>query len=145
MGWRGRFGSKESVNRVTMEITGRVIQVMEVKTGTSGKGSWSKQDFVLETGDKYPKKVCITLWGQENIDKYDLVEGMRVTAFLEIESREYNGNWYTNVKAWKIQWDEQKRPDFPSADKQPVREKTWQNPGPVVDTTRDGGIDDLPF
>ncbi len=132
-----------------MEIKGKVIQVMAVTSGSGPRGDWAKQDFVLETGDKYPKKICMTLWGQENIDKYDLVEGMTVTAFLEIESREYNGKWYTNVKAWKIQWDEQKRPDFPKK-QEPVKEQEWpeqeqtsgkwpEAAGPVDDT------DGLPF
>jgi len=117
---------------MALDIFGTVVQVMPVVTGSSSKGTWQKQDFVMEYGDKYPKKVFLTLWGEENINKYDLVEGMKITAFLEIESREYQGKWYTNVKAWKIQWDEQKRPDFPSADK--VQDKTYQ-PGPVVDTS----------
>lgn len=126
-----------------MEIKGKVVQVMNVASGLGAKGEWHKQDFVLETLDKFPKKVCMTLWGKDLIDKYDLVEGMTVTAFIELDSREYNGKWYTNVKAWKIQWDEQKRPDFPSANKEPVREMNWPAPGPVVDTT--SGVDDLPF
>lgn len=126
---------------MALDILGTVIQVLPVVTGTSAKGTWSKQDFILETDGKYPKKVAITLWGQESIDKYDLVEGMKVTAFLELDSREYQGKWFTNVKAWKIQWDEQKRPDFPSAKKVEQQDNKWPQ-GPVVDTT---ATDDLPF
>ena len=118
-----------------MEIKGKVIQVMEVVTGQSSKGQWSKQDFIMETGDKYPKKVCITLWGQENIDKYDLVAGMTVTAFLELDSREYQGKWFTNVRAWKIQWDEQRRPDFPKKEAPVAKEQQW----PEVDSSGTGG------
>ena len=98
--------------------------MLPIESGNGPKGGWQKQSFVMETGDKYPKKICMTLWGQENIDKYDLVEGMTVTAFIELDSREYNGKWYTNVKAWKIQWDEQKRPDFPKK-QEPVKEQEW--------------------
>lgn len=105
-----------------MEIRGKVVQVMPTKTGMGKNGPWHSQEFVLETTDKYPKKVCMTLWGEENINKYDLVEGMTVTAHIELDSREYNGKWYTNVKAWKIQWDEQKRPDFPQKQAQ---EQSW--------------------
>lgn len=126
---------------MALDIFGTVVQVLPVVTGTSAKGTWSKQDFILETDGKYPKKVAITLWGQESIDKYDLVEGMKVTAFLELDSREHQGKWFTNVKAWKLQWDEQKRPDFPSAKKVDEVKQDWPV-GPMVDTT---GTDDLPF
>ena len=143
-----------------MEIKGKVIQVMEVVTGQSSKGQWSKQDFIMETGDKYPKKVCITLWGQENIDKYDLVAGMTVTAFLELDSREYQGKWFTNVRAWKIQWDEQKRPDFPKKETPVAKEQEWPErtvekaevwlpdkttPSDYPSDKKDIDVSDLPF
>ena len=123
-----------------MEIKGKVVQVMPVKSGQGRNGPWHSQEFVLETGDKYPKKVCMTLWGEENINKFDLVEGMVITAHIELDSREYNGKWYTNVKAWKITWDEQKRPDFPTAkQEEPPAEKPMPPSGAVIDNF------DLPF
>jgi hypothetical protein len=120
-----------------MEIKGKVNWVGEVSTGSGKNGTWARQDFVLETGDKYPKKVFMSLWGEENINKYDLVSGMTITAFLEIESREYNGKWYTNVRAWKIQWDEQKRPDYPVKQE----EQKW----PETSSSADSDPGDLPF
>jgi hypothetical protein len=133
-----------------MEIIGKIIQVMEVVTGMGPKGSWSKMDFVLETTDKYPKKVCITLWGEEQINKYDLIAGMTVTAFINIESREYNGKWFTDVKAWKIEWKEQKRPDFPKKEEPPVQEQRWPQPKPQqekwpTDARFDVDVDEIPF
>jgi len=136
---------------MSMELFGTVVQVLPVVTGTSAKGTWSKQDFILETDGKYPKKVAITLWGQESIDKYDLVEGMKVTAFLELDSREYQGKWFTNVKAWKLQWDDQKRPEPTKAK---AKEQEWpqseHHVGPdsnkwPTDVKPDVNTDDLPF
>lgn len=70
--------------------------------GTSKAGKeWRKQVFILETQEQYPRKVAISLLN-ENIDKFPLQVGAVVTANLEIESREWNGKWYTEVKAWQL-------------------------------------------
>lgn len=122
-----------------MEIKGKVLQVLPIASGMGKNGEWHRQPFVIETGDKYPKKVYMDLWGKDLIDKYDLVEGMMVTAFIELDSREFSGKWYTNVKAWKIQWDEQKRPDFP---KKEVKEQEWPE---QEQTGSKWSTDDLPF
>jgi hypothetical protein len=87
-----------------MELTGRLIQVLEEVGGEGKNGKWSKCDFVIETAaDKYPKKVCITAWG-------DLIGTVKATPLeseikvsFDISSREYNGKWYTDVKAWKVE------------------------------------------
>ncbi len=83
-------------------ITGKVTQVLEEQSGTGKNGPWRKQDFILETEDSYPKPVCITQWG-ENIDTFAVREGERLTAHVDIQSREYNGRWYTDVKAWRVE------------------------------------------
>lgn len=86
-----------------MEIQGRIIHVLPLQSGTgvaSGK-AWKKQDYVLETLDAYPKKVCFNLWG-DNVDRFALQVGEEVTVQIDIESREYNGRWYTDVRAWRV-------------------------------------------
>jgi len=85
-----------------MEITGRIIKAMPLQSGQGKNGPWKKQDYILEIpSEKFPKKVCITLWG-DNIDKFNIREGNNVTASIDVESREFNGKWYTDVKAWKV-------------------------------------------
>ncbi len=88
---------------MSMELKGRVIQLLPIQTGMGKKGQWQKQDFILETEGQYPKKVCLSLWGAK-IDEYDLVEGLVCTCHVELESREYNSRWYTEARAWKIEW-----------------------------------------
>lgn len=86
-----------------MEIQGRIIQVLPLQSGTaasSGK-AWKKQEYILETQDAYPKKICFNLWG-DNVDRFALQVGEEVTVQIDIESREYNGRWYTDVKAWRV-------------------------------------------
>jgi len=88
-----------------MEILGEIIQLLPLQSGKSQRGEWQKQDFILETESQYPKKVCISVWN----NKFDVVslEGKKIRASIEVESREYNGKWYTDVKAWKIESLEQ--------------------------------------
>ena len=85
-----------------MEIKGKILQILPEKSGQGKNGTWRKQEIILETPGQYPKKVCISLWG-DKIDELKGHEGQEVTAMVDIESREYNGRWYTDVKAWKMQ------------------------------------------
>ena len=87
---------------MNVELTGTIVQMLPYESGTSKAGKeWRKVVFILETQDQYPRKVAISLLN-ENIDKYAIQLGAVVTANLEIESREWNGKWYTEVKAWQI-------------------------------------------
>lgn len=87
-----------------MEIQGKIAQILPLASGVgqaSGK-AWSKQEYILETLDsQYPKKICFNLWG-DKIQQFDLKEGEEVTVQIDIESREYNGRWYTDVRAWRV-------------------------------------------
>ena len=87
-----------------MEITGKIYKIMKEVTGSGKNGQWVKQEFVMDIMDgQYPKKVCITVWGDkvEELKRYN--PGDEVKAAISIESREYNDRWYTDVKAWKIE------------------------------------------
>lgn len=86
-----------------MEVKGKIILVMDPKA--IGQKGTLKQEFVIETPGQYPKKVCLSLWGEDKINKYDLQKGLEITASVDIESRESNGRWYTEIKAYKITWD----------------------------------------
>lgn len=85
-----------------MDINGRVIQVLPEQTGEGRNGTWKKQDFILETESQYPKKICFTVWG-DKINPQLMREGNQLNVSFDVESREYNGRWYTDVKAWKIE------------------------------------------
>ncbi|HLT08613.1 MAG TPA: DUF3127 domain-containing protein [Cyclobacteriaceae bacterium] len=84
-----------------MEINGKIVQVLNEQSGTGRNGVWRKRDYILETKSQYPKKVCITVWG-DKIDQFGMQVGDEITAGIELESREFNGRWYTDVRAWKV-------------------------------------------
>jgi hypothetical protein len=93
------FGKQKTA--IYMEISGKIVQALPEQSGNGRNGVWKKKDYILETEGNYPKKVCVTVWG-EKIDQFNMQEGDQVTVGIEIESREYNGRWYTDVKAWKL-------------------------------------------
>jgi len=87
-----------------MQITAKLIQLLPLQSGTGKNGQWKKQDVIVELDDKFPKKVCISFWG-DKIDEKVLVVGNSLDIFFDIESREFNGKWYTDIKAWKAEVD----------------------------------------
>lgn len=102
-----------------LKIEGMVTQVLEEQSGTGRNGPWRKQEFILETTGEYPKQVCITQWG-DKIDTFNVQQGEQLTAHIDIQSREYNGRWYTDVKAWKVERDGNPRTDIPFNDEEPT-------------------------
>ncbi|MCU0428607.1 MAG: DUF3127 domain-containing protein [Cytophagaceae bacterium] len=84
-----------------MQLTAKLIQVLALQTGSGRNGEWKKQDIIVETEGQYPKKVCISIWG-DKINSGQLKVGNMLKIDFDVESREYNGKWYTDVKAWKI-------------------------------------------
>ena len=84
-----------------MEITGKIIEILPERSGESARGTWRKQEYVMETEGSYSKKICFVVWG-DKIDEFALREGEAVLVSVDLESREYNGRWYTDVKAWRV-------------------------------------------
>jgi hypothetical protein len=130
-----------------MEITGRIIQKLDLQEGTSGRGPWKKQEFIIETNDKFPKKVCISAWAEkvDDLDRFSVNEDVKVS--VNVESREYNGKWYTDVRSWKIE-----NAGSSSGSPAPSNDNVSQEP-PVFDNNKnnnnndssDDMSDDLPF
>lgn len=119
-----------------MEIKGHIIQVLPLQSGV-GKASgkeWKIQEYVLETDGQYPAKVCFQLSGNR-IDQYPVAVGDEVTVSFDLDSREYNGRWYTSVRAWKIEKADAGAPVPPDMGSVP--------PPPVPPMSESG--DDLPF
>ncbi len=86
-----------------MEITGKIIAVLPAQGGVSKTGNeWKKQEYVLETHDQYPKKVCFQIFGADKIELAAIQPGEELTVSFDIDSREYNGRWFTNINAWKV-------------------------------------------
>ena len=118
---------------MAMELKGKVIQILPPQTGMGKKGQWKKQEFIVETQAQYPKKVCLSAWG-EKIDQFSISEGDMVNVSVDLESREYNGRWYTEARAWKLEKGGSQSGSSPA----PQRDEPF-------DTSSASATDDLPF
>ena len=86
-----------------MEIEGKVIAVLPIQQGTSKSGNaWSKQDCVIETSDKYPKKMCFGVWN-DKISEFAIQKGEALKVFFEVDAREWQGKWFNEIRAWKVE------------------------------------------
>ena len=126
-----------------MEIIGKLISKLELQSGIGKTGnSWQKQEFVIETIEQFPKKVCANLWGDKIDALSALAIGDTVVVTFNLESREFNGKWYTDVKAWKIE-KQGVQPATPSASATSSAELPADDfPATFTD---EGVTDDLPF
>ncbi|MFK8052176.1 MAG: DUF3127 domain-containing protein [Woeseiaceae bacterium] len=117
-----------------MELVGKIINALEEKSGTSSRGGWRKQEYVIEIPGDYPKQVCFMVWG-DKIDQFNISVGESLTVHFDLESREYNGRWYTDVKAWRVERPEAQNAGIPDQEMPPPIDEP---PTPVFD-------DDIPF
>jgi hypothetical protein len=86
-----------------MELQGTLKQILPIESGESKSGkTWQKQTIIIETADAYPKQIAVEVSEKALSRLQDYSEGMTITCSINIESREYNGRWFTSVKAWKI-------------------------------------------
>ena len=126
-----------------MELNGTVYRVLAPVKGQSARGEWTKQEIVIEMADEFNRKVCISFWGDRVQDIAQMREGDRVSISVNIESREYNGRWFTEVRAWKVN----RQPDsagqqarqVPPADMPPITAESFEGGSSA------GEADDLPF
>ncbi len=88
---------------MALDVKGKVINILPAQSGEGRNGRWEKQEFVIETMDQYPKKICFSAWGDKTSAVKQLTIGEEVTVSFNLESREYNQRWYTEARAWKIE------------------------------------------
>lgn len=142
-----------------MEITGKIIVALPEVGGTSAKGNvWKKREYVLETQETYPKKVAFNFFG-ERVDQFPLQVGQMVKISFDIDSREFNGRWYVDIRAWKAEAPDATpaandpyappapaafAPAAPSYGQAPQMPQGYASAPPAVDLAP-SATDDLPF
>lgn len=128
---------------MALELEGRIAQKMNVQSGTSARGAWSKQEFIFEYQEgSFPAKVLMHVWGDDKVrelDKYQVNDKVKVS--FNLGSREYNGRWYTDVRVWRIEPAQAGAPAQSSyaAPMPPAA------PMPSADDMSEPADDDLPF
>ena len=87
-----------------MEFEGTVYRILPVTKGTSARGDWQRQDVIFDYSDggNFTRKMCVTFFNRPD-DVAKLREGSRYQVSVNIDAREYNGRWFTDIRAWRLQ------------------------------------------
>jgi len=121
---------------MALEIEGRIARKLNVQTGTSARGAWSKQEFIIEYQEgNFPSQICMNVWGDDKVrelEKYQV--GDKVKVSFNLSSREFNGRWYTDVRAWRME---------PAG--QQAGGQSYTPPPTIDDLPGDDPGEDLPF
>ena len=87
-----------------MELTGKVIAVLEPRGGVSKTGNaWKVQEYVIETHEQYPRKMCFDVFGEDKINQFNIQAGEELTVSFDIDAREWQGRWFNSIRAWKVE------------------------------------------
>ena len=144
-----------------MDFEVTVHMVLPLVTGQSARGEWKKQDVIFDLPGEFNRKLCVGFWNDRAVDAAALRPGDRVALSVNVESREYNGRWYTEVRAWRMnRLDAQAGspqqgggaypPPFPPQDAAPMGgqqsyQQASQSSQPAAQPTSAADVDDLPF
>lgn len=85
-----------------MEMTGVVIAILPERSGTSQRGEWKSQSFVIETQEQYPKHLCFEVFGADRIAQFNIKCGETITVQFDIDARQYQDRWFNSIKAWNV-------------------------------------------
>lgn len=119
-----------------MEQTGRIIEVMEPKSGKSSKtgNPWMIQEYVLEIPGQYPRRCMFSIYGEERIKQMNVQMGEYLTIQFDIDARQYNGRWYNDIKVYNV-----------IRNPQNSQQNGQDTPFPPFMEPAEGGTDVLPF
>ena len=132
-----------------MEIQGKVVRLGNLTEGTSARGAWRKQELIIETVEQFPKQVCLVCWGDRVAEAQNFTPGQVIKAQISIESREFNGKWYTDVKPFRFdlempQQNQQMQQPQQTATPQFAATQSFEQSNNMDYIETDNG-DDLPF
>ena len=127
-----------------MELAGKVIAVLEPRGGVSKSGNeWKVQEYVIETHDQYPRRMCFDVFGADKIQQFNIQVGEELNVSFDIDAREWQGRWFNSIRAWKVERvnaDAQQMPPM-EAPFPPLNAA----PAAPVDFSSSDEKDDLPF
>lgn len=134
-----------------MEIQGKIIAVLDKRSGVSkstGK-EWSSQEYVIETHEQYPKKCCFNVFGEDKINTFAIKAGEELKVSFDIDAHEYQGRYFNNINAWKVERTADKaatptdKAAAPTGTAEAAPQAAEAAPQPAAPPAEDA--DDLPF
>lgn len=134
-----------------MELAGKIIKVLEKRSGTSARSgnAWASQDYVLEIVDgQYSRHMVFNVFGEDRIAQFNIQEGQDLVVSFDIDAHEYQGRWFNNIRAWRVQpamSAAQAGAQMPGVAPVPVGAPMPGVAAPQQPTTANEPVDDLPF
>lgn len=129
-----------------MELTGKIIAVMEPRSGTSARtgNAWMTQEYVIEVPGQYPKKCVFNIFGEDRIKQFNIQNGEDLTVQFDIDAHEYNGRWFNEIRAYNVIRGQVPMGAPAGAAPFPPQDATAPFP-PAQEPSGDSATDDLPF
>lgn len=127
-----------------MELSGRIIAVLPERSGTSARGEWKAQSFVIETHDQYPRKMVFDVFGAERLQRFNIKSGDEVTVHFDIDAHEYQGRWFNNIRAFDVRQLDAAAGEAAAAAPQTAQAAPAPFP-PAQSDAAGESTDDLPF
>lgn len=127
-----------------MEITGKIIAALEPREGVSKRtgNNWKSQEFVIETTDgQFPRHCVFRVFGEDRLRQFNIQVGQELTVSFDIDAHEYQGRWFNDISAWRVQ----------AAQTQAAAPMAAQAAAPQIDVPAPMAVpeedptDDLPF
>ena len=132
-----------------MELTGRIIAVMEPRSGVSARSGnpWMTQEYVIEVPGQYPRRCVFNIFGEDRIKQFNIQNGEDITIQFDIDAREYNGRWFNDIRAYNVIRGQVPPVANPTASPfPPVQGQPDAAPfPPAPETASESSADDLPF
>ena len=133
-----------------MELQGKIIVALPERSGTSARGEWKSQSFVVETHDAYPRKMVFDVFGADRLARFNIQVGQEVMVSFDIDAHEYNGRWFNNIRAFDVRLVDPSTVGAqpvaqPAPAAAPTAASAAQAPFPPMQDGGDGHADDLPF
>ena len=132
-----------------MELTGRIIAVMEPRGGVSARtgNAWMTQEYVIEVPGQYPRRCVFNIFGEDRIKQFNIQNGEDITIQFDIDAREYNGRWFNDIRAYNVIRGQVPPVANPAASPfPPVQGQPDAAPfPPAPETASESSADDLPF
>ena len=132
-----------------MELTGRIIAVMEPRSGVSARtgNAWMTQEYVLEVPGQYPKRCVFNIFGEDRIKQFNIQNGEDLTIQFDIDAREYQGRWFNDIRAYNVvRGQVAPAPGAPAASPFPPQPNAAASPfPPAQEPAAENSADDLPF
>jgi hypothetical protein len=121
-------------------INGKIVSVLAPKKGVSSRGNeWVSQDYVIE--DDKGEKLAFNVFGQDKINEYNLSIGAKASVTVNVESREWQGRWFTSAKCTGCISNTAPKTEEKTEEHTP----TVAPVNPFKQQTQNASVDDMPF